>query len=113
MSDYKTYTNEFIEEIEKEIEMTIHWSIENDSFDHAFGTEHYPDYAEIQSITYDIKPYTPTQIQEIERYIELNMDVFQDIIDRELDRCAGGDDEPYEREPDDRDYDYFYNQYER
>ena len=52
----------------------IEYKIANDSFDHAFGTEHLPDYPEIHSVMCDMQDITEmlvdSQIEDIEQLIK-------------------------------------------
>ena len=47
-------------------------TIENDSFDHEFGTETYPDYYIVENVEYDKSLYTAEQNRLIEEHISKN-----------------------------------------
>ena len=52
--------------------------IDNDSFDHEFGTESYPDFYIVETVEYDKSLYTAEQNLEIEAHISKN---YNDITD--------------------------------
>jgi len=65
--------------IDVEIEFT--YSVENDSFDHEFGTEHLPDYAMVDSTEWDKSKYSDLENAEIEKWIEDNEELLTENID--------------------------------
>ena len=60
--------------IYKGVDLLVKYKIANDSFEHAFGTEHLPDYPEIHSVMCDMQDVTEmlvdSQIQDIEQLIK-------------------------------------------
>lgn len=60
--------------IYKGVDLWVKFNMTNDSFDHAFGTEHLPDYPEIHSVMCDMQDITEmlvdSQIEDIEQLIK-------------------------------------------
>jgi hypothetical protein len=60
--------------IYKGVDLHVKYKIENDSFDHEFGTEKKPDHIEIYSVTCDMTDITEmlveSQIEDIETLVK-------------------------------------------
>ena len=108
--------NYTIEELleDKEVELTLNCSVQNDSFSHAFGTETYPDYIRIDEVTYDKADFTPEEQAIIEKWIDDNDDTLNEHTDNSEPDYDGPDPDDYEPEQEeDSDFDYGYNQYDK
>ena len=91
-----------------DVKFDCDFDIENDSFDHEFGTESYPDYAVLSSVTWDKSKHSEKENKAIQDFLD-NEEKFCKFEEYaastfEEDRAIWGA-EP--DEPDDRDYDYF------
>lgn len=100
--------DELFEDATVELEITC--SVQNDSFSHAFGTETYPDYLQIENVSYRERDYTTDQKKEIKRWIEENETTLNEFVSN---YNPGYDGEPdFDDEPD-HDFDYAYHQYDK
>ena len=97
---------------EKEVQLTLTCSVQNDSFSHAFGTETYPNYIQIDEVTYDKPDFTIEEQSIIEKWIDDNDDTLNEHADNSEPDYDGPDPDDYEPEQD-RDFDYGYNQYDK
>ena len=56
----------------KNVELELKGNIENDSFDHEFGTEKYDDYFQIEKAVYDENLYSQNERNKINKWIDDN-----------------------------------------
>ncbi len=61
-----------------DLDITIKYEIENDSFDHLFGTEEYDDYADVKEIRWDKSLYSETLNTYIEKFIKEKQETISD-----------------------------------
>lgn len=64
-----------------DVEIDFTYTIENDSFDHAFGTERYPDYPKVDNYEWDKKQYSELENEAIENWIINNEELLTENID--------------------------------
>ena len=97
---------------DKEVDLTLHCSVKNDTFSHAFGTETYPDYMQIDDVTYKVADFTSEEQALIDQWIDENDNTLNEHADNYVPDYDGPDPDDYEPEQD-RDFDYGYNQYDK
>lgn len=67
------------------VELSAKIEVSNDSFDHEFGTETYPDYYYVEEFEWDKEGLSEEEIQIIKDYVVANFEVLSDqyVADRE------------------------------
>ena len=65
----------------QEVELELNYSIENDSFDHEFGTKKYDDHAVLEDVKYDNANYSFYQQAIIDKWILVNWHALEESID--------------------------------
>lgn len=68
-----------------DVVIEVNYDIENDSFDHEFGTESFPDHVEITGCDWEENKYTQLEEDAINYWLDNNYDVVAESIDIEPD----------------------------
>ena len=91
------------------VELELHYSIENDSFSHEFGIEKLDDYASLEDVKYDRANFSRYRQEVIDRWIEANWVDLEADIEIEEDDNYPDPDEQYQdmREREMRDLDRY------
>ena len=79
-----------------EVELELHYTIENDSFSHEFGIKKYDDYAALEDVKYDRANFTPYRQEVIDRWIEAHWIDLEEGIEIEPDDNFPDPDEQYQ-----------------
>ena len=80
----------------EQVELELHYTIENDSFDHEFGTKKYDDHAVLEDVKYDHANYSFYQQAIIDKWIQDNWHTLESGIDIEEDDNFPDPDERYQ-----------------
>ena len=80
----------------QEIELELYYNIENDSFDHEFGTKKYDDHAVLEDVTYDHANYSLYQQAIIDKWIQVKWHILEEDIEIEPDDNFPDPDEQYQ-----------------
>ena len=80
-----------------EVKLTLHYTIENDSFSHEFGTKKYDDHAVLEEVKYDNANHGFYQQAIIDKWIQNNWDELESGIEIEEDDNFPDPDEQYQQ----------------
>ena len=79
-----------------DVELELHYAIENDSFDHAFGTKKLEDYALLEDVKYDNANFSFGEQALLDKWIEDNWAELEEGIEIEPDDNFPDPDEQYQ-----------------